>query len=238
MIIISRSVKILILLIVLLLTFNKQIISHTSLYFLAKWADREIEVDEFKINYSQTSIAISGVEIKNPKGFFYDNFVEINKITIDYNLKSFFSDLIVINNLIIENPKFFLEVVEKQSSELSPLKVQNMYEDNVGAVNKIIKSKHHKLWRKKDKDTNFLILDVKMNDAKAFIKTSFASTSTKIDLSNIYFSRVGNGDDGKGYLHHKIALKSIYYNMIPQIPDLELQKFLKKIYNYKNLYMY
>ena len=222
----------------MLFAFNKQIISHTSLYFLEKWADREIEVEEFKINYSQNSITISNVEIKNSNEFYYDNFVEINKIIINYNPKSFFSDLIVINNLVIENPKFFLEIVEKQSSELSPFKVQNMYEDNVGAVSKIVKTKHHKLWNKKDKDVNYLILNVKMNDAKAFIKTSFSSTPAEIDLSNIYFSRIGNGDDGKGYLHHKIALKSIYYDMIPQIPDLKLQKFLKKIYNYKNLYMY
>ena len=228
----------LILFIILLLVFNKQIISHTSLYFLSKWTDREITVDKFEINYSQNSIIISDVEIKNPKEFYYNNFVEINKITIDYNPKSFFSDLIIINNLVIENPKFFLEVVEKPSSQLSPLKVQKMYEDNVGAVNKIIKSKHHKLWSKKGKDTNFLILNVKMNETKAFIKTSFTSVPAEIDLSNIYFSRVGNGGDDKGYLHHKIALKSIYYNMIPQIPDLELQNFLKKIYNYKNLYMY
>ena len=234
----SKVIKIFIFLIVVLLVFNKQVISHTLLYGFSKWIDREIIVDKLQINYNQNSITINGAKIKNPSGFYYDNFIELEKIILSYNFKSLFSDLIIINNVIVENPKFFLEVIEQPSVELSPYKKQKMYNDNIGGVKKIIKTTPSKIWPKKDKDTNFLILKVKINRAKALIKTPFSPIVTKIDLSNIYYSRVGNGWQRGSYIHHKVALKQIYYNMIARIPDLELKNFLKEIYNYKNLYMY
>ena len=115
---------------------------------------------------------------------------------------------------------------------------EGSFNEVVNKYNKIVKTEPSKIWPTKDKDTNFLILDVKINGAKAFIKTSFTPNHTKIDLSNIYYSRVGNGADDGDYIHHKSALKKIYYDMIEKIPDLELKNFLKKIYNYKNLYIY
>ena len=228
--------KIFILFIVILLVFTKQIISYSSLYFFSKWIDREVTVDEFQIKYKEGLIMINDIKIKNPNKFYYNNFLESEKIILNYNFKSLFSNLIIINNLIVENPKFFLEVIEKPSVELSPFNVQQMYDDNVGGVRKIVKTEPSKIWTTKDKDTNFLILDVKINGAKAFIKTSFTPNHTKIDLSNIHFTRIGNGGgEGGVYMHHKDALKLIYYDLIARISDLELKNFLKKIYNYKSL---
>ena len=87
----------------------------------------------------------------------------------------------------------------------------------------------------KKKDTNFLILDVKIEGIEVLLKTSFSPDITKINLPNIHFTRIGNGGEGGNYIHHKDALKLIYYDIITKIPDLELKKFLKKIYNFKNL---
>jgi hypothetical protein len=219
----------------MLLIFNKEIISYGSLYFFSRWIDREVTVDKFHINYREGLIIINDIKIKNPNEFYYDNFLVSEKIILSYNFKSLFSNLIIINNLIVENPKFFLEVVDKLSVELSPFNVQQIYDDNVGGVKKIVKTEPNKIWPTKDKDINFLILDIKINGAEAFIKTSFTSNHTKIDLSNIHFTRIGNGGEGGNYIHHKDALKLIYYDLIARIPNLELKKFLKKIYNYNSL---
>ena len=232
----SKTIKIFIFLIIVLLIFNKQIISQTLLYAFSKWADREVLVDKFEINYSKNLVIINGVKIINPEEFYYDNFIESEKVTLRYNFKSLLSNLIIIDNLTVENPKFFLEIIKKSSTELSPNKEQEIYEDNIGAVKKIIKSEPRKIWPKKKKDTNFLILEVKMNGAKAFIKTPLLPKSTNINLSDIHFFRVGNG--GENYLHHKIALKEIASQVVEKIPDLKAKKELKKIYNYKNLYTY
>jgi len=227
--------KIFIFFIVILLVFTKQIISYSSLYFFSKWIDREVTADEFQINYKEGLIMINDIKIKNPNKFYYNNFVELEKVILNYNFKSLFSNLIIINNLIVENPKFFIEVSEKPSVELSPFKVQQMYDDNVGGVKKIIKTEPSKIWPTKDKDINFLILDIKINGAKAFIKTSFTPNHAKINLSNIHFTRIGNGGDEGNYIHHKDALKLIFYNLIAKIPNLELKNFLKEIYSYKTL---
>ena len=227
--------KIFIFFVVVLIIFNKQIMSHTSLYFLSKWTEREVKVDKFQINYKESLIMIDNFRIKNPSNFYYKNFFESEKIILNYNFNSLFTNLIIINNLIVENPKFFLEIIEKPSVELSPFNVQQIYDDNVGGVNKIVKTKPNKIWPTKDEDVNFLILDVKINGTKAFIKTFLNPNITKIDLSNMHFTRIGNGGEKGNYIHHKDALKLIYHNLIKKIPDLELKNFLKKIYNYKNL---
>ena len=111
-----------------------------------------------------------------------------------------------------------------------------MYDDNIGKVEKIIKSRPYKIWPKKDKDINFLILKVKMNGSKVFIQTSFSPISTRIDLSDILASRIGNGGKGGNYLHHKSFLKNVLIDTISKITDLELKKFLEKIYNYESLF--
>ena len=224
--------KIFIFFIVILLVFTKQIISYSSLYFFSKWIDRKIVVDKFQINYKEGSIIINDIKIKNSNEFYYNNFLESEKIILSYNFKSLFSNLIIINHLIVEKPKFFLELIEKPSIELSPFNTQKMYDDNVGGINKIVKTKPNKIWPTKDTDTNFLILDVKINEAQVFIKTSFHTNPTKINLSNIHYTRIGNGGEGGNYIHHKDALKLIYYDLIAKIPDLELKNFLKKIYNF------
>ena len=137
---------------------------------------------------------------------------------------------------MIENPKFFLELIEKSLTELSPYKIQKMYDDNIGGVKKIIKSEPYEIWPKKDKDINFLILKVEINGAKAFIKTSFSPIPTKIDLSNILSSKVGNGGEAGDYIHHKTFLKNVLVDMIARVPDLKLKIFLEKIYNNENLF--
>ena len=141
----SKSIKIFIFCIVVFLVFNKQIIKHTLLYGFSKWVKREISVDKFQINYKRSTIIIDDAKIINPSEFYHDNFVESEKVMLSYDLKSLFSDLIIINNLTIENPKFFLEIVDKPSISLSPDKTQQMYNDNVGGVNKILKSTPNKI---------------------------------------------------------------------------------------------
>ena len=81
----------------------------------------------------------------------------------------------------------------------------------------------------KKRDINFLILKTKITGAKAFIKTSFLSEPIKINLSEMYFNKIGNE---KNYQHYKEVLNLLLFDIIARTPDFELQKLLKKIYNY------
>ena len=231
-----NALKLIIFLIFVLVIFNKQVVSYSSLYFFSKLIERKVEVDNIEINYSKNQIIVNNLKILNPKEFDYANIVEAKELTLNYDLKSLFSDLIIINSIFVEDIYFFIEIIKKDSEQLSPEKKQKMYVDNIDAVEKIIKHKHPKIWPKKKKDKNFLILDFEMNNTQAYIKTSFLTSPSVVKLADIKYSRVGNG--GENYLHHKIALKEIASRIIDEISNLELKNFIKKIYNYKNIYIY
>ena len=216
----SKTIKIFILLIVVVLVFNKQIISYALIYGFSKWTRHEITLDKLQINYIQSLITINGLRIKSPNEFYYDNIFESEKITLSYNPQSLLTNLITYNNLIIENPKFFVELIEE-----SP----KVYDDNIGVAKKYIKNTPDKIWPDKDKkkDINFLILKTEITGAKVSIKTSHLSTPTKIDLSDMYFNKIGNE---KGYQHYKDVFKLIFFDMYARISDPKLKKLLKKTY--------
>ena len=216
----SKTIKIFILLIVVVLVFNKQIISYALIYGFSKWTRHEITLDKLQINYIQSLITINGLRIKSPNEFYYDNIFESEKITLGYNPQSLLTNLITYNNLIIENPKFFVELIEE-----SP----KTYDDNISVAKKYIKNKPDKIWPDKDKkkDINFLILKTEIKGAKVSIKTSHLSTPTKIDLSDMYFNKIGNE---KGYQHYKDVFKLIFFDMYARISDPKLKKLLKKTY--------
>ena len=216
----SKTIKIFILLIVVVLVFNKQIISYALIYGFSKWTRHEITLDKLQINYIQSLITINGLRIKSPNEFYYDNIFESEKITLGYNPQSLLTNLITYNNLIIENPKFFVELIEK-----SP----KVYDDNISVAKKYIKNTPDKIWPDKDKkkDINFLILKTEIKGAKVSIKTSHLTTPTKIDLSDMYFNKIGNE---KGYQHYKDVFKLIFFDMYARISDPELKKLLKKTY--------
>ena len=216
----SKTIKIFILLIVVVLVFNKQIISYALIYGFSKWTRHEITLDKLQINYIQSLITINGLRIKSPNEFYYDNIFESEKITLSYNPQSLLTNLITYNNLIIENPKFFFELIEE-----SP----KVYDDNISVAKKYIKNTPDKIWPDKDKkkDINFLILKTEIKGAKVSIKTSHLSTPTKIDLSDMYFNKIGNE---KGYQHYKDVFKLIFFDIIARISDPELKKLLKKTY--------
>ena len=216
----SKTIKIFILLIVIVLVFNNQIISYALIYSFSKWTRHEITLDKLQINYIQSLITINGLRIKSPNEFYYDNIFESEKITLSYNPQSLLTNLITYNNLIIENPKFFVELIEE-----SP----KVYDDNISVAKKYIKNTPDKIWPDKDKkkDINFLILKTEITGAKVSIKTSHLSTPTKIDLSDMYFNKIGNE---KGYQHYKDVFKLIFFDMYARISDPKLKKLLKKTY--------
>ena len=219
-------VKIFILLIVVVLVFNKQLVSYYYSYKFSKWIERQFVVDKFYIDYPN-SIVVSGIKIKNPNQFYYDYIIESEKITLSFDLKSLlFGNLVIINNLTVENPKFFLEIIENSPKiEGSPI----TYDDNIGLAKKISENVPDKTWPEKKKDINFLILKTKINGAKVFIKTSFLPNHDQVDLSDMYFSKIGNE---KSYQHYKDVLKLILFDMYARVSDLKLKKLLKKVYNY------
>ena len=224
-----KVIKFFFLLFVLILIFNKQLISYYFSYKFSKWTERELVFDKFDIDYPN-KIEISGIKLKNSKNLFYDNIFESDKVTLIFDLNSFFfSNLIIVQNLTIENPRFFLDIFEKNKAKLDNTNSSKIYEDNIGLAKKINENSPDKIWPKKRRDINFLILKAEITGAKAFIKVSTLPIPSEVKLSNMQFNKIGNE---KNYQHYKDVLRIILFDIMASTSELELKKILKTIYKY------
>ena len=220
---------ILILIIANIIFFNKQLIKIYCSYKFSNWTEKKIVFDEFKVEYPN-SIFINGLKIINSNTIYYDSIFEAEKIDINFNLKSLlFNELIIINYLNIEKPKFFLEVIEKNIKlEESAKNIEITYEDNIGLAKKINENTPDKVWPQKKKDINFLILRSNISGGRAFIKISSMPTSFETLMSDFKFIKIGNH---KEHQHYKNVLKIMLFDIFASVKDSNQKKILKKIYN-------
>ena len=93
----------------LLVIFSKVIFSQIIIFSLSKLVERETFVSKVDINYSKREIVFNLIEIRNMDKFYYKNIFEADKIKIQFNFKSIFTNLVEIDYLIFSNSRFFLE---------------------------------------------------------------------------------------------------------------------------------
>ena len=84
----------------LLVIFNKVIFSQIIIFSISKWVEREIFISKVDINYSKREIVFNLIEIRNMDKFYYKNIFEADKIIIQYNFKSIFTNSVEIDYLI------------------------------------------------------------------------------------------------------------------------------------------
>ena len=218
--------------IIIIVTLSNQKIF--KLYFLhkfSKWVEKEVLLEDFQFIYPNT-ILIKNLEIKNSNTFYYDLIFKSEKISINLDFKSFLvGDLRIITNLIIEKPRFYLEVTQKKlnSKDQKGNKTQIIFEDNIGIAKKISQDLPDKIWPTKEKDINFIILKSKISDGIAYVKISSIKDESVIKLSNFEFTKIGNQ---KGYQHYKDVLKIMLFDVFGRETDIKKKRILKKIYKF------
>ena len=79
----------LILAIIIIIFFSKNIFSHMIISNLSKWTKREIIIDKIDINYFKSEIILNSVKVRNLNESYHHNTFEVDKITIQYDLESF-----------------------------------------------------------------------------------------------------------------------------------------------------
>ena len=98
------------LVIFIFIKFNKDIISVYILSKLSKWIELSVTSKSVEIDYSKGKINLYGLEILNKSNFNDKNIFEAKNLTIEIELSSLFSDLVKINQFILNEPKFFFEI--------------------------------------------------------------------------------------------------------------------------------
>ena len=208
--------------------FNKDFISGYILTKLSKWTELPVRSKSVEIEYFKGKINFNEFEILNKSNFNDKNIFEAKKLTIEIEFSSLFSDLVKINQFILNEPKFFFEI--KDMSEKKETTI-----DNIGLVEKIIEQPPPKIYPPKKKDKNFIILNSSIKNSKAFIRHPNSSEILSVNLSNMSFQNTGNADSKqvKQSQHYKDVLKIIMGDIYFRIPDMRLRKFLKEKYKIK-----
>ena len=220
----SRITVIILVFISILIFFNKKIVSYYYINKFSNWVERPVRIKKLNFNYSGF-VKLEGIQILNYDKNYYENIFKAKKIEINFDVSSFFSDLILIESLDIYDPEFFLDIIIKKGSENNDNK--KFYEDNIGLAKKINENTPDKIWPKKNKDINFLIKKSNLYGAIGYIKVPQILNSSKVKLSQMKFSTFGND---KNYRHYKDVLNSILFDLYARTEEIKLKQLLKKIY--------
>ena len=222
----SRITVIVLILISILIFFNKKIVSYYYINKFSKWVERPVKIKKLNFNYSG-NVKIEDIQILNYDKNYFKNIFKAKKIEISFDMNSIFSDLILIKNLDIHDPEFFLDINIKNDSQNTDNK--KLYEDNLGLAQKINENTPDKIWPKKNKDINFLIKKSNLYGGLGYIKVPQILNPSKVKLSQIKFSYFGND---KNYRHYKDVLNSILFDLYARTDEIELKQLLKEIYKF------
>jgi hypothetical protein len=226
------SKKILLIFVLVLLSFfifNQKLAEFYFSFKLSKWVEKDVLIKDFEINYPD-QINIKHIKIVNTKKFKNKNIFEAKNIKLNIDLKTFFFDeLVLINYLEIYEPVFYLELVKKELlNSNNQEKTIDLYEDNLGLAEKINSNKPDKIWPKKKKDINFVIINSKILEPRAYLSISPIVNKTEILMSDFEFFKIGNQ---KGFKHYKDVLEIMLFDILARVKDKEIKSLLKKIYN-------
>jgi hypothetical protein len=209
---------------ILIFLFNTKILSYFLSNKISNWTEYNSEINISKLNFLEGKLIIDKIQIGKDKNF-NSKIFEANLIVIDLDLKSLFSNLVIINKLIISKPVFYFDINDQNNN-------QNLNKKNI-IENMNLVENSSKIYPLKKKDKNFLISYLKIENSKAKINYKKKNKDLNISLSNISLSNVGNAgiEKGKSFQHYKDIIKLILSDIFFKIPDFELRELIKK--NYK-----
>ena len=149
----SRITLIVLIVLSILIFFNKKIVSYYYVNKFSNWVERPVKIKKLKFNYSGY-VKIEDIEISNINKNYFKNIFKAKKIEINFDTNSIFSNLIIIESLNLYDPEFFLDINIKNTDD------KKIYDDNIGLAKKINENIPDKIWH--TVMTNQLKLEVQM----------------------------------------------------------------------------
>ena len=217
-----KSIFFIILIIVLSIFFSNNLIKQITVFSLSKWTEQKVNIEAVKLNLSENKIIIKKLVIKNKiDELYFENLFVVKKIIINFKFKSIFNNPVIIDNVLFENPKYYLELFYNPENDI----IKN---DSIGLVENIISNDKPLIYKKKKIDINFLISKIVIKKPFVILKLSTEPEEINIGLSEMKFSKVGNSKKAQ---HYKDVFKIILTDLFFRIPDENLQKKIKKTYN-------
>ena len=224
----KKLILLLALIFLLLIFLNKNIFQIILETKISEWTKYNSNLILSKLNFFSGEIEITNFELQNKKNFFYDNMFEANLIKIELDPKTYFNELVVIKSAIMEKPKFYFEIKNIKKGKNTEIK------DNLNLIEKLSKKKEKEVFPKKNRDKNFIILNLKIKDAIAVIKYENRDENITVNLSDMSFIKVGNsGHSDIEFQHFKKIMRIILSDIFFKIPDQYLRAIIKEKYTVK-----
>ncbi len=195
---------------------NKPILSNLAILSFEKWIDKEIIIEDFDIFYQKKEVSLRNIVVR-------DSNVDIftaEKISINFKPNSFFTKLILIDNIEIKKPILNLNFNFSN-------KVENSKKDNIGIYKSIEQKQNPKIYPKKIIDINFLVESLNLEEFKVNITRLDNHFKETLVISKMHFRKFGNE---LGYQHYKDIFKIILIDFVMRISDQELKKIIKNYY--------
>ena len=193
-----------------------------------KAAEREVKIDNLKIDFLKEQVTLKNITIKNNDGFPGD-LLKIKDVKIITNLKSVISDNVEIKLVDINGINFQYKVLIRNGQIV----------DNLSLINQALKqersgqgksSKNDKIYPAKEKDKNFLIKKLVFKNAYAQVISEDLKINTNTRLSNMEFLNVGNTKNAN---HFKDVVAMILTNIVSKVQNDVLKQKLKQKFESK-----
>ena len=216
--------KILLTILLIVVLFNKVILSQIILINLKTKLDVDIIIKNIDISYVKGYLILKDVNVFQKSKSKNLNLFYAEKIYTELDLSSLFSTLIIIKNLDIYNGNLYVNLETSKINET----IKEIISDNLSILqNK--QNKNTKIYPKKMVDINFLIKKFRIINSKVKIIEN-NKYKTDVILPDMNFSLFGNE---KNYPHYKDVFKIILINLFIKIPDQKLRDLIKKTYKIK-----
>ena len=216
--------KILLTILLIVVLFNKVILSQIILINLKTKLDVDIIIKNIDISYIKGYLILKDVSVFQKSKSKNLNLFYAEKIYTELDLSSLFSTLIIIKNLDIYNGNLYVNLETSKINET----IKEIISDNLSILqNK--QNKNTKIYPKKMVDINFLIKKFRIINSKVKIIEN-NKYKTDVILPDMNFSLFGNE---KNYPHYKDVFKIILINLFIKIPDQKLRDLIKKTYKIK-----
>ena len=193
-----------------------------------KAAEREVKIDNLKIDFLKEQVTLKNITIKNNDGFPGD-LLKIKDVKIITSLKSVISDAVEIK-LVDLNDINFQYIVLIRNGQIV---------DNLSLINQALKqersgqgksSKNDKIYPAKEKDKNFLIKKLVFKNAYAQVISEDLKINTNTRLSNMEFLNVGNTKNAN---HFKDVVAMILTNVVSKVQNDVLKQKIKQKFESK-----
>jgi hypothetical protein len=208
-------------------TVKDFIVNKGTVYF-----GQQVSVKKVDVSLLKSKINIENLEIKNLDNFKNKSLVQIDNILIDFDLRSIFTNIIMIKKVSIDGPIFNYESIlvdKKIRDNISQFKGFNKQKDQPNQTqNNIINTNQDIKILSAKNNKNFSINELVIDHAIIKVSNDVLGVKREFNLNKITFNNLGTLETSSKFKDaFEMFLQDIMLNMSNMLKDKELKNQIK-----------